>query len=467
MLKKYAQVFITVLFISDQAFVALSWLTAYFIRFNVQIFPLRADIPPIRDYLHFSLIITIVFPIVLIGSGIYKPMRGKKQFYEFVNIIRATFLSIVILTTVTFFYRQHSYSRVVMVYFWLLSSTTIILSHYYLRRILKALRARGYNLRHILIVGEGELAKSLAEKIDLHPEIGFKIGGFLTDNPEKVGGFLLGKKILGCLENVKEVVKKYKIDQLFIALPRHAHERLENVIGYLGEEFVDIKVVPDLLQFMRLNPGIEDLDGLPIVNLSEGPLYGWNKLLKRLIDIIISLAFLFFISPLMAAIAIVIKLTSKGPVFYKQERIGFNGQHFVMYKFRTMLVDAEEKTGAVWTKKDDSRRTNIGLHLRKVSLDELPQFFNVLKGDMSIVGPRPERPVFVKDFKKSVYQYMLRHKMKAGITGWAQVNGWRGNTSLEKRIEYDLYYIENWSILFDIKIIWLTLWKGLININAY
>lgn len=467
MLKKYAQIFITVLFVTDLASVVLSWVTAYFIRFKLQIFYLRSEIPPLNDYLIFLFFIVIVFSTCLIGGGLYKPMRGKSQFHEFTNILQITSFSIVTLTALTFFYREHSYSRIVMIYFWILSTITVCLSHFYLRKTLKYFRKRGYNLRHILIVGTGELAEKLAEKIDLHPEIGFNIVGFLTDHPEKVGKIISGIKILGQLEDVKKIVREHKIDQLFIALPRHAHERMEKVIGYLGEEFVDIKVVPDLLQFAQLSPGIEDMDGLPIVSISEGALYGWNKLFKRFTDIVISLVMLIIMFPVMGVIAIAIKLNSKGSVFYKQERIGLNLRHFLMYKFRTMLENAEDKTGAVWAKKDDSRRTPIGLFLRKTSLDELPQLLNVLKGDMSIVGPRPERPVFVNDFKKSVYLYMLRHKMKAGITGWAQVNGWRGNTSLEKRIEHDLFYIENWSLLFDIKIVWMTVWKGLINRNAY
>jgi len=467
MLKKYAQIFITILFLTDLLAVILSWLAAYFIRFILEVFPLKHAIPLFSDYLIFLLFIIIVFPVCLTGSGLYKPMRGKSQFNEIVSIFKAVSLSIIILTAITFFYRAHSYSRIVMVLYWILSITTISLSRFYLRRTLKYFRERGYNLRHILIVGAGDLAKNLAEKINLHPEIGFNIVGFLTDHSEKVGKSISGKKILGQLEDVQKIVREHNIDQLFIALPRHAHERLEKVIGYLGEEFVDIKVVPDLLQFMQLNPGIEDLDGLPIVNLSEGPLYGWNSLFKRFVDFTVSLFLLIAMSPVIIIIAIAVKLTSNGPVLYEQERIGLSGRHFTMYKFRTMFEGAEKKTGAVWAKKGDSRRTSIGVFLRKASLDELPQFFNVLKGDMSIVGPRPERPVFVNDFKKSVYQYMLRQKMKAGITGWAQVNGWRGDSSLEKRIEYDLYYIENWSLLFDLKIMWLTIWKGLINKSAY
>ena len=467
MLKKYAQVFISVLFITDLASVVFSWLASFFIRFTLELFPLRHPLPFFSDYLIFLLFISIVFPVCLIGGGLYKPMRGKKQFDEFVNIFKAVSLSIVILTAITFFYRENSYSRIVMVLFWFFSIITISLSRFYLRKTLKYFREKGYNLRHVLIVGAGDLAKNLAEKINLHPEIGFNIVGFLTDHSDKVGQSVSGKKILGQLEEVQKIVREYKIDQLFIALPRHAHDRLEKVISYLGEEFVDIKVVPDLLQFMRLNPGIDDIDGLPIVSLSEGPLYGWNKLLKRFFDIIASLIVVIVMSPMIIIIAIALKLTSKGPFLYKQERMGFGGRHFTMYKFRTMFEDAEEKTGAVWAKNGDPRRTSIGKFLRRTSLDELPQFFNVLKSDMSIVGPRPERPVFVNDFKKSVYQYMLRHKMKAGITGWAQVNGWRGDSSLKKRIEYDLYYIENWSLLFDLKIMWLTIWKGLINKSAY
>jgi Undecaprenyl-phosphate glucose phosphotransferase len=242
---------------------------------------------------------------------------------------------------------------------------------------------------------------------------------------------------------------------------------MEKILENLEEETVDIKVVPDLLKFINLQAGVEELDGLPVVSLTESPLYGWNIVIKRTSDIVLSALAIIVSCPLLILIAIVIKLESSGPIIFRQERAGMDGKGFEMFKFRSMHVDAEKKTGPVWASMEDDRRTGLGTFLRKTSFDELPQLFNVLLGDMSLVGPRPERPVFVADFKKSIPQYMLRLKVKAGLTGWAQVNGWRGNTSLDKRIEYDLYYIKNWSLLFDIKIILLTFWKGFVNPHAY
>jgi Undecaprenyl-phosphate glucose phosphotransferase len=242
---------------------------------------------------------------------------------------------------------------------------------------------------------------------------------------------------------------------------------MEEVLASLGEETVDIKVVPDLLKFMNLQAGVEELDGLPIVSLAESPLHGWNIVVKRLSDIIFSLIFILISGPVLVLLAIIIKIESVGPVIYRQERVGLDGNIFEMLKFRSMYIGAEKETGPVWANKEDNRRTHLGSFLRKTSMDELPQLFNVLMGDMSLVGPRPERKVFVEQFKKSIPKYMLRLKMKAGLTGWAQVNGWRGNTSLDKRIEFDLYYIKNWSLMLDFKIILMTFWKGFVNPHAY
>jgi Undecaprenyl-phosphate glucose phosphotransferase len=222
-----------------------------------------------------------------------------------------------------------------------------------------------------------------------------------------------------------------------------------------------------LMQYMSLRAGVEELDGIPIVNLRETPIQGWNSVIKRGFDIVFSLLFLIVSAPIMAVLALLIKLTSPGPVLYNQKRMGLDGHLFNMYKFRSMHVDAERQTGPIWAKKRDSRRTRLGAFMRSTSLDEFPQLVNVLKGDMSLVGPRPERPPFVQKFRENIPKYMLRHKVKSGITGWAQINGWRGNTSIEKRIEYDLYYIQNWSIWFDLKILIMTLWKGMINKHAY
>ena len=468
MLKKHGQLFLTIIIFFDSVVISFSWLASYYLHFKSSFGPApRYATPEIEVYLIALIPVWIVFMFNIWLCGLYKPLRGKPISTEFYNIIKVTVLSILILTASTFFYREESFSRIQAAYFLVLVTFLIIVSHMLVRVILMEARKRGFNLRHLLIVGSGDLGQMVAEKINLHPEFGMNIVGFLTGDPEKIGSEVSGSKVLGLYQDVSKIIKKYNIDQLYIALPLHSHDRMEKILKNLDEETVDIKVVPDLLKFMNLQAGVEELDGLPVVNLTESPLYGWNIVIKRTSDIVLSALAIIVSSPLLLLIAIIIKLESRGPVIFSQERAGLDGKGFEMFKFRSMRVDAEDKTGPVWASKEDDRRTRLGTFLRKTSFDEFPQLFNVLCGDMSLVGPRPERPVFVKDFKKSIPRYMLRLKMKAGLTGWAQVNGWRGNTSLDKRIEFDLYYIKNWSLFFDFKIILLTFWKGFVNPHAY
>jgi Undecaprenyl-phosphate glucose phosphotransferase len=332
---------------------------------------------------------------------------------------------------------------------------------------LKSIRRKGYNLRYVLIVGEGELGQKLLQSFHSHPELGLKAVGFLSDSREKVGEIIQGLKVIGTCNELSKIIKGGGVDQVFISLPFHLHEKIRDILTSLKNELVDIRVVSDLYDFITLRGGIDELEGLPIINIQDTPLHGWGKIVKRGLDVILSLIGIILLSPLVLIISVLIKMANPGPVFYVQGRMGFDGKIFKMLKFRSMVVDAEKETGSVWAKSNDPRRTPIGKILRKTSLDELPQLFNVLKGEMSLVGPRPERPDLIDQFKHNVPKYMLRHKIKAGMTGWAQVNGWRGNTSLEKRIEHDLYYIENWSLSFDLQILFLTIFKGLINKHAY
>ena len=468
MLKKHGQLFLSLAIIFDSTGIIFSWLAAYYVHFKTSFGPpLRYGTADLEIYLNSSIPVLIVFLLNTWVFGLYKPLRGKPITSEISNIIKVTSLSILLLTALTFFYREYSFSRIVVVYFSVFASFLLVLSHILVRIVLVKVRQYGFNLRHILIIGSGDLGQAVAEKINLHPEFGMNVVGFITSHPEKLGSENNGIKIIGLYQDISNVIKKYKIDHLYIALPLFAHDRMETILEYLNEETVDIKVVPDVLKFMNLHAGIDNLDGLPIINLTESPLYGWNTVIKRLSDVVFSIFAIILSAPLLLFLVTVIKIESKGPTIFRQKRVGLDGKEFEMLKLRSMRVDAEEKTGPVWAIKDDNRRTRFGTFLRKTSFDELPQLFNVLKGDMSLVGPRPERPVFVNDFRKSIPKYMLRLKMKAGLTGWAQVNGWRGNTSLNKRIEYDLYYIKNWSLLFDLKIIFLTIWKGFVNPNAY
>lgn len=467
MLKKHNQLFLATMLVADIGAVVLSWIAAYFFRFHSGLVPIYYGVPDIWLYIKVIPIVVLIWAVSLQVGGLYSQMRSDSRFHEYYRIFKTATISAVIMMAAAFFYREYAYSRGVMAFFWAFSIAALVISHMTIRTILRAVRRRGYNLRYVLIVGAGELGQRLAETFSMHPESGLKVVGMLADEAGDVGKEHFGLKVIGVIDSVKDVIRKHGIDQIFIALPRYAHDRLEKTLALLDDEVVDIKLAPDIMQFMRLNSGVEDFDGIPIVSLTESPMYGWNLVLKRVFDIAVSSAMIVLLSPLMAVIALLIKLESKGPLLYKQERMSLGGEPFIIYKFRSMKDGAEAKTGPVWASRDDDRRTRVGEFLRHTSLDELPQLFNVLKGDMSLVGPRPERPVFVEGFKKSVPMYMLRHKMKAGITGWAQVNGWRGATSLEKRIEYDLYYIENWSLLFDIKILWLTIWKGFVNKHAY
>jgi Undecaprenyl-phosphate glucose phosphotransferase len=325
----------------------------------------------------------------------------------------------------------------------------------------------GIGLKRILIAGSGELGRLVADKILEHRELGYQIVGFVDDRAPGDHLGYRGLPLLGTIDDAPEISARESIDHLYVALPPEQHVRMLELIDSTSREMLDVKVVPDLLQVIALRARLEDLDGIPVININDVPLQGFNSVVKRAIDIAISSAALLVLAVPFCLIAALVKLTSRGPVFYRQERMGLDGKPFMIHKFRSMREDAERESGPVFASHDDPRRTPLGRLLRQTNIDELPQFWNVLKAEMSIVGPRPERPLFVKQFKDRIPQYMLRHKVKAGITGWAQVNGWRGNTSIEKRIEYDLYYIENWSVRLDLKIMWLTVLKGFFQKHAY
>ena len=330
---------------------------------------------------------------------------------------------------------------------------------------MKWLHRRGYHLRKIAVIGSGETALNFAQRLAGYQRTGILLKGVLslqsgTNLPTSLPQF-------NDLEELVHRIQRQEIDQVFLALSPTEQTHLPQLKEQFAELWVDLHIVPNLGSFRTLHTETENFEGMPVVTIVRSPLFGWNRLLKRGLDMVGAAAALLIFGPIMLLIAGLVRLSSPGPIFYRQERMGLDGRTFNALKFRSMRLDAEQRTGAVWASKDDDRCTPIGRFIRKVSLDELPQLFNVLRGEMSLVGPRPERPVFIEQFKKQIPDYMLRHKVKAGITGWAQINGWRGNTSLEKRIEFDLYYIERWSLWFDIKILFLTIFKGFVDPNAY
>lgn len=452
MFKKHSQIFQAILFAVDMFIVSLSWVFAYYLRFMVGPIPVFKGIPNLMEFLYLLVILLPVYAIVFRRLGLYDPMRSRARMVEIGKIFNASSLSTLVFITILYLVKEIRYSRVVFVYFLVLNIILLSIFRLILRSGLSWLRKKGYNLRYVLIVGNEKLAHDVADKIAYHAEYGFKVVGLIGKDREEVGKSVKGVPVLGTYGDIKKVLSENTVDQLVIALPFEHIRMLKVILSHLYDEMVEIKIVPDLYEYFTLRKGIEVLDGLPIISLRESPLHGLNTVMKRAFDIFVSASLLMFISPLFLLIAWAIKLSSPGPVFYRQKRMGLDGDLFEIIKFRTMVSDAEKDTGPVWARKHDSRRTRIGSFLRRFNLDELPQFINVLQGHMSIVGPRPERPEFMKDFKSRIPEYMLRHKMKAGITGWAQIHGLRGNTSIEKRTEFDLHYIENWSLLLDVVI---------------
>jgi len=468
MLKGHAQFFKSLFFISDLLIISLAWILSYFLRFYTSLIkaPLLGT-PPFLTYIEFLLPLWVIWGLVSKKINLYQPRRIEYFFKEFLDIGKGVTLTSFILIATIYLFKRFEFSRLAFFYFWVISFLGLTSTKYFARKTLRILRARGYNQRFALIAGAGKLGQKILEKIELYPELGIEVIGYLTRKVGEVGEKIKNVPILGVYEDLDKILGEKKVDVFFIALPINEYDCLENLIEKLRGHLADVKVVPGAYEFLGLRGGIDELDDLPILSLQSSPLYGWNSIFKRIFDLTLGSLILVITSPIMGVISFLIKWTSEGPILYRQERVGMDGHPFQMLKFRTMKMDAEKETGPVWAKENDPRRTKIGGFLRKTSLDELPQLLNVIKGEMSLVGPRPERPIFVEKFRNMIPSYMLRHKIKAGMTGWAQVNGWRGNTSIEKRIEHDLYYIQNWSIGFDLRILFITLWKGFFSRSAY
>jgi Undecaprenyl-phosphate glucose phosphotransferase len=466
MLRAHSRVFQHLMLVSDLCLVAGSWLLAYVLRFHVVGPPLVNPHPaPFRDYLLQVVPILVVWAVAFHMFGLYRPRRLGTYLSEWIDIAKASTLGVLVLIAVmTFFFRQTEYSRVVIAYFWVLSIVAASFARGVFREGLRFARRRGYNQRYAVLVGGGEPVGEVLAILRRRPDVGVRVVGLVGDKQERGRPDV---EWLGGIDELRRVLDRRPIDIVIVALPQAESARLGEVLDQIGDDPVAIHLVPDLIGLASLRGGIEDFEGVPFIHLRESPLFGWSRVLKRVFDLACGSVALVLASPVMLVAAVLVKLTSPGPVFYTQERMGLDGRRFKMLKFRTMGLHAEVATGPVWARRGDPRRTPVGAFLRRWSLDELPQLLNVLRGEMSLVGPRPERPEFVQAFRGRIPGYMLRHKVKAGITGWAQVNGWRGDTSLEKRIEYDLYYIERWSLLFDLKILVQTLWKGPASRNAY
>jgi len=400
------------------------------------------------------LVCAALFPFL----GLYAPQRGVSLFEEFRRLFNAWLLMAT--TWFAFLFLSKSgaeFSRAWSVYWIIVGFLVHLAARGGIRLALRALRRRGYNVRRLAIVGAGELGREIVRRLRRLPWSGLDIRGFYDDDPRLAHATCEGVAVRGDIERLLVDLDGGSIDQVWIALPLRAEDRIRELLAALRRHSVQVRFVPDILNFALLRHSMTDIAGLPVINLTESPLEGKNRLLKSLEDFVVSLVVLVITAPLSLLIAIGVKLSSPGPVLYRQERVTWNGDHFPILKFRTMPVDAEAASGPAWSRHAERRATPFGAFLRRTSLDELPQFVNALRGEMSVVGPRPERPEFVEQFRDQIPGYMQKHLVKAGITGWAQVNDLRGDSDVRERILFDLYYIENWSLWFDLRIIALTL----------
>jgi len=478
MLNRHNRLLVTLYLASDALIAVSAFVLAYALRFHTGLIPITKGIPPLSQYINVLPFIAVVVPLGFHLQGLYRLRRGRSRVDDFFGVFVGSILAVVFgivatLYTQTYFVAARAkdtgafeVSQAVWAIFLVINVALTYALREVVREVLERRWRAGIGLKRILIAGSGELGRLVADKILEHRELGYQIVGFVDDRSGDHLGYR-GLPLLGTVDEASEIAAREGIDHLYVALPPEQHVAMLQLIESTSREFVDVKVVPDLLQVIALRARLEDLDGVPVININDVPLQGFNAIVKRTIDIILSAVALLVLTIPLAIVALLVRITSRGPVFYYQERMGLDGKSIIIVKFRSMFEGAEAGTGPVWARQNDPRVTPFGRFLRRSNLDEMPQLWNVLRGDMSIVGPRPERPHFVEQFKHKIPQYMLRHKVKAGLTGWAQVHGWRGNTSIEKRIEYDLYYIENWSVSLDLKIMWLTLLRGFFHKHAY
>ncbi|MGH7851891.1 MAG: undecaprenyl-phosphate glucose phosphotransferase [Candidatus Binatia bacterium] len=445
--------------LSDLLFVSVAWWLAYGLRFHSPLFS-AAENYVVRHYVVAWLIILLVWAAVFAAFDFYRPRRLSTHWREILDLIKCSALALLIFLGILFLVREIVLSRIVVVLFWTGTLFLLNVSHLLMREGLRFFRRRGYNLRHMVIAGTAEPSVRLLESLNLHRHLGHRVIA-LYPMDDTVGASIGGNvKVITDRAEFLSAVRSGQVDGVFVALPLEQSARIREIQQWFADEPIDLYFVPDLGKLSKVHGNVEEFDGMQIISLRAAGLYGWNSLLKRGMDLTIGAVALLLSLPTMLVIAVTVKLTSFGPVLYRQQRMGLDGRRFEMLKFRTMVADAENMTGPVWSIDDDPRVTYVGRWLRRTSLDELPQLLNVLRGEMSLVGPRPERPPLIEEFRKTIPKYMLRHQVKAGMTGWAQVNGWRGNTSLERRIEHDLEYIENWSLGRDVKILALTLLAG-------
>ncbi|MDU5261167.1 MAG: undecaprenyl-phosphate glucose phosphotransferase [Clostridium celatum] len=449
----------------DAVVIILSFLLAWYIRIHSGIMELEGGSLTFKEFLIPVLIMLPIYIILYNLKRLYSAERTVFLSKEIINIFIANLFGIVIFSGLLFVNKTIDYSRSLLIIFFIICTILISLERVIIKISMRSARKKGLNIRYTVFVGYSESTEKFNKLINENRHWGYKVLGVFEDYKIDSGN-------LNYLGNIVELdnylTENRDVDEIIITLEMKDYDKLKTIISICEKLGIRIQIIPSYYKYFPAKPYVEEIGGLPLINMRYIPLDNiLNKAIKRGIDIVGSLLAIIIFSPIMLITAILIKLTSKGPIIFKQERIGLNRKPFIMYKFRSMRQQDPEEEKKDWTVKNDPRKTKIGAFIRKTSIDELPQFFNVLKGDMSLIGPRPERPFYVEKFKDEIPKYMVKHQVRPGITGWAQVNGWRGDTSIEKRIECDIYYIENWSLTLDIKIVILTFFKGFINNNAY
>ena len=453
----------------DAAIIAFSYAASWWLKFespfsNVQ--PGEWHLP-MATYFEAIPFLVVVYLILYRLCHLYTPKRGTNSGNELARIIEANTIGAVLMTSVLYVIWQQHFSRSMIFIFYVVNIILTALFRGLVRYALVVMRRKGYNMKHVLLVGYSRAAEEYIDRIKANPQWGYVIHAILDDEVPS-GTMYKGIKVVGRIENLQYILPENKMDEIAIALPLKQYARLGEIVEQCEKSGVHTKFIPDYNSIFPSKPYTEDLMGLPVINIRNVPLTNTsNMIIKRLIDFVGALVIVVLLSPLLLLLTLLVKLSSPGPVIFKQERIGLHNKPFQMYKFRSMKLQSAQDEAKGWTVKDDPRVTTVGRFIRKTSLDELPQLFNVLRGEMSLVGPRPERPQFVEKFKEEIPRYMVKHQVRPGMTGWAQVNGFRGDTSIRKRIDYDLYYIENWTLGFDIRILFLTIFRGFVNKNAY
>lgn len=453
----------------DAAIIVLAYLFAWFLKFRSGIRPFYTGLDSISREVYFSALIVIVpgYLFLYFLFNMYQAKRASSIKREIYNIVVANTVGFVLLIVGLFMIHLDNFSRTMLFYFYVMNIAADSAFRIFIHKWLRMLRKSGYNVKYILLVGYSRAAEQYIDRIRQNPQWGYVVRGILDDAIPR-GTEYRGVKVIGQIDNLFYILPENKLDEIAVTLALENYDRLEEIVNLCEKSGVHTKFIPDYNSVVPSKPYTEDLNGLPVINIRHVPLTNTlNTIVKRVFDVVFGLAALLLFSPVLLIAAILVKLTSEGPVIFKQERVGLHNKPFQMYKFRTMEQQRPNEEKKEWTTRDDPRVTKVGKVFRRTSIDELPQLFNVLLGDMSLVGPRPERPFFVEKFKEEIPRYMIKHQVRPGMTGWAQVNGYRGDTSIRKRIDCDLYYIENWTLGLDIKILFLTVFKGFINKNAY